>query len=107
MSLTANGIGLKRAATALKAAGLDRVNVSLDTLRPAAFKALTRRDRHHDVLQGLAAARAAGLTPVKVNAVLMPGLNDDPTSSPTGRCRPSGADAPGVERNDVHRQKLE
>lgn len=73
MSLTTNGIGLRRTATALKAAGLDRVNVSLDTLRPDVFKTLTRRDRHHDVLAGLEAAREAGLTPVKVNAVLMPG----------------------------------
>ncbi|MGW0931300.1 GTP 3',8-cyclase MoaA [Streptomyces sp. NPDC002644] len=77
MSLTTNGIGLGRIAPALKEAGLDRVNVSLDTLRPDVFKALTRRDRHHDVLAGLAAAREAGLTPVKVNAVLMPELNQD------------------------------
>ncbi|MFE7777485.1 GTP 3',8-cyclase MoaA [Streptomyces sp. NPDC057445] len=77
MSLTTNGIGLTRTATALKAAGLDRVNVSLDTLRPDVFKTLTRRDRHHDVLDGLRAAREAGLNPVKVNTVLMPGLNDD------------------------------
>ncbi|WNI32747.1 GTP 3',8-cyclase MoaA [Streptomyces sp. ITFR-6] len=77
MSITTNGIGLKRTATALKSAGLDRVNVSLDTLRPDVFKTLTRRDRHHDVLAGLEAAREAGLTPVKVNTVLMPGLNDD------------------------------
>ncbi|WP_351225156.1 GTP 3',8-cyclase MoaA [Streptomyces sp. NPDC002133] len=77
MSLTTNGIGLKRTATALKAAGLDRVNISLDTLRPDVFRTLTRRDRHRDVLEGLQAARDAGLTPVKVNSVLMPGLNDD------------------------------
>ncbi|MFJ6988607.1 MULTISPECIES: GTP 3',8-cyclase MoaA [unclassified Streptomyces] len=77
ISLTTNGIGLKRTATALQAAGLDRVNVSLDTLRPDVFKTLTRRDRHHDVLDGLRAAHDAGLTPVKVNAVLMPGLNAD------------------------------
>ncbi|MEU5421167.1 GTP 3',8-cyclase MoaA [Streptomyces sp. NPDC001407] len=77
LSLTTNGIGLARTADALKAAGLDRVNVSLDTLRPEVFRTLTRRKRHQDVLDGLAAARAAGLTPVKVNAVLMPGLNDD------------------------------
>ncbi len=77
MSLTTNGIGLKRTAAALKAAGLDRVNVSLDTLRPDVFKTLTRRDRHKDVIEGLHAARDAGLTPVKVNSVLMPGLNDD------------------------------
>lgn len=51
--------------------------MSLDTLRPDVFRTLTRRDRHHDVLAGLAAARAAGLTPVKVNTVLMRGVNDD------------------------------
>jgi cyclic pyranopterin phosphate synthase len=77
MSLTTNGIGLKRTAAALKQAGLDRVNVSLDTLRPDVFKTLTRRDRHKDVIAGLEAASEAGLTPVKVNSVLMPGLNDD------------------------------
>ncbi|MGW0841247.1 GTP 3',8-cyclase MoaA [Streptomyces sp. NPDC002787] len=77
MSLTTNGIGLKRTATALKAAGLDRVNVSLDTLRPDVFRTLTRRDRHQDVLDGIASAHAAGLNPVKVNSVLIPGLNED------------------------------
>ncbi|MFD5000146.1 GTP 3',8-cyclase MoaA [Streptomyces buecherae] len=77
ISLTTNGIGLGRTATALREAGLDRVNVSLDTLRPDVFRTMTRRKRHQDVLDGLAAARAAGLVPVKVNAVLMPGLNDD------------------------------
>ncbi|CAM5578945.1 GTP 3',8-cyclase MoaA [Streptomyces abikoensis] len=77
ISLTTNGIGLARTAQALADAGLDRVNVSLDTLRPDIFQRLTRRKRHQDVLDGLAAARAAGLTPVKVNTVLMPGLNDD------------------------------
>ncbi|ASY35623.1 MULTISPECIES: GTP 3',8-cyclase MoaA [unclassified Streptomyces] len=77
LSLTTNGIGLARTATALAEAGLDRVNVSLDTLDAEVFHRLTRRDRHHDVLAGLAAARDAGLTPVKVNTVLMPGLNED------------------------------
>ncbi|MFE7135290.1 GTP 3',8-cyclase MoaA [Streptomyces sp. NPDC057638] len=77
LSLTTNAIGLARLAPALGSAGLDRVNVSLDTLRPEVFHRLTRRDRHADVLDGLAAARAAGLTPVKVNTVLMPGVNDD------------------------------
>lgn len=77
ISLTTNGIGLDRLAPALRDAGLDRVNVSLDTLDPARFAALTRRDRHADVLAGLAGAAAAGLTPVKVNAVLMRGINED------------------------------
>ncbi|MFD7896155.1 GTP 3',8-cyclase MoaA [Streptomyces sp. NPDC059743] len=77
MSVTTNGLGLARTAAALRAAGLDRVNVSLDTLRPAVFQALTRRDRHADVISGLRAAHEAGLRPVKINAVLMPGLNED------------------------------
>ncbi|MFF2376762.1 GTP 3',8-cyclase MoaA [Streptomyces xiamenensis] len=76
LSVTTNGIGLERVAGALRAAGLDRVNVSLDTLDADTFRTLTRRDRHADVLRGLAAARAAGLDPVKVNTVLMPGVND-------------------------------
>ncbi|MFE4425064.1 GTP 3',8-cyclase MoaA [Streptomyces sp. NPDC056817] len=77
LSLTTNGIGLARAVGALREAGLDRVNVSLDTLRPDRFKALTRRDRHREVLAGLTAAREAGLEPVKINSVLMRGINDD------------------------------
>src|ERR1700759_3596257 len=76
LSLTTNGIGLARTAGALREAGLDRVNVSLDTLRPEAFRELTRRARLDDVLAGMAAAAAAGLTPVKVNSVLMRGVND-------------------------------
>jgi GTP 3',8-cyclase len=76
ISLTTNGIGLARLAGALRAAGLDRVNVSLDTLIPETFRQLSRRNRLDDVLAGLAAAEVAGLRPVKVNAVLMRGLND-------------------------------
>jgi GTP 3',8-cyclase len=76
ISLTTNGIGLTRLAGPLKGAGLDRINVSLDTLRPDAFYELARRDRLSDVIAGLAAAEAAGLSPVKVNAVLMRGVNE-------------------------------
>jgi cyclic pyranopterin phosphate synthase len=77
ISLSTNGIGLSRSASALKTAGLDRVNVSLDTLDPVRFAELTRRDRFADVVKGLEAAADAGLTPVKVNTVLMRGHNDD------------------------------
>jgi cyclic pyranopterin phosphate synthase len=73
ISLTTNGIGLARRAAGLAAAGLNRVNVSLDSVDRRNFAAITRRDRLADVLDGLAAANAAGLTPVKVNAVLDPG----------------------------------
>jgi cyclic pyranopterin phosphate synthase len=76
VSLTTNAIGLARIAPALAAAGLDRINVSLDTLDPHRFKAITRRDRLDDVLNGLRAASEAGLNPVKVNAVLLRGVND-------------------------------
>jgi GTP 3',8-cyclase len=77
LSVTTNALGLARLAQPLADAGLDRVNVSLDTVRSDTFKELTLRDRFHDVVEGLAAADAAGLRPVKVNAVLMRGVNDD------------------------------
>jgi GTP 3',8-cyclase len=78
ITLTTNGIGLAKRAGKLKAAGLDRINVSLDTVDSQRFAAITRRDRLPDVLDGLRAAKAAGLDPVKVNAVLDPvsGLDD-------------------------------
>lgn len=76
VSLTTNGIGLARLAAPLAEAGLDRVNVSLDTLDRETFTRLAHRDRLTDVLDGLASAAEAGLRPVKVNAVLMRGIND-------------------------------
>jgi cyclic pyranopterin phosphate synthase len=78
IALTTNGIGLASRARGLADAGLNRVNISLDTVDPAHFAAITRRNRIGDVLDGLAAAAAAGLGPVKVNAVLDPvtGLDD-------------------------------
>jgi cyclic pyranopterin phosphate synthase len=71
ISLTTNGVTLARSAGRLAAAGLDRINVSVDTLDPERFRALTRRDRLPDVLAGVAAASAAGLAPVKINSVLV------------------------------------
>jgi cyclic pyranopterin phosphate synthase len=76
LSITTNALGLARNARALAEAGLDRVNVSLDTVRPDMFHTITRRDRFHDVVAGLEAARAAGLGPIKINAVLLRGVND-------------------------------
>jgi len=80
IAVTTNGIGLAKRAAALKEAGLNRVNVSLDTLDADRFAAITRRRRLPEVLDGLAAAKDAGLSPVKVNAVLDPetGLDDAP-----------------------------
>lgn len=77
MSITTNALGLAKTAGALAEAGLNRVNVSLDTVRRDSFHEITRRDRLDDVVAGLAAAEAAGLGPVKVNAVLLRGVNDD------------------------------
>ncbi|MDP3967202.1 MAG: GTP 3',8-cyclase MoaA [Nocardioides sp.] len=70
IAMTTNGLGLTRRAERLVSAGLHRINISLDTVDPQAFAALTRRDRLHDVLAGIQAARDAGLSPVKLNAVM-------------------------------------
>ena len=75
-AITSNGLGLERTAQALADAGLDRVNISLDTTDPETFARITRRDRLSDVIAGLQAAADAGLEPVKVNAVLLRGFND-------------------------------
>ncbi|WP_018254977.1 GTP 3',8-cyclase MoaA [Salinispora mooreana] len=77
ISLTTNGIGLDRLAPALRTAGLDRVNVSLDTLDRERFVRLTRRDRLDAVFAGLTGAAKAGLTPVKINTILIRGINED------------------------------
>jgi cyclic pyranopterin phosphate synthase len=76
LSITTNGLRLAALARPLADAGLSRVNVSCDTLSRETFQRLTLRDRLPDVLAGIAAARDAGLTPVKVNAVLVRGIND-------------------------------
>jgi cyclic pyranopterin phosphate synthase len=76
MSLTTNGIGFARRAADFVTAGLDRINISLDSLDRETFTRLTRRDRLTDVLDALAAAVDAGLSPVKINTVLMRGVND-------------------------------
>jgi len=78
VSLTTNGLLLARYASELKEAGLSRVNISLDTLDPDAYTQITRVGRLEDALSGLDAAIDAGLDPVKINVVVLKGLNDDP-----------------------------
>lgn len=77
LSITTNALGLARMAGTLAEAGLDRVNVSLDSVRRETFADITRRDRLDDVVAGLEAAADAGLGPIKINAVLLRGVNDD------------------------------
>jgi cyclic pyranopterin phosphate synthase len=77
ISMTSNGTLLTPHAQSLAEAGLDRVNVSLDTLKPARYQEITRWGKLDDVLAGIAAAQKADLTPVKINMVVIRGLNDD------------------------------
>jgi len=77
IALTTNGTLLAQYADELKAAGLRRVNISLDTLKPDKFKLITRGGDFYHVLEGINAAGAAGLNPIKINVVVMAGSNDD------------------------------
>jgi cyclic pyranopterin phosphate synthase len=104
ISLTTNGIGLDRLAEPLMKAGLDRINVSLDTLSAAIFLQLAKRDRLADVFAGLAAAAAAGLTPVKVNAVLMRGVNDHEASALLRFCLDRGYELRFIEQMPLDAQ---
>ena len=77
IALTTNGATLRNIAVELRDAGLDRINVSMDSLKPERFFAMTRRDELHNVLAGIAEAQVAGFSPMKVNAVVERGANDD------------------------------
>ncbi|MFI6503491.1 GTP 3',8-cyclase MoaA [Nonomuraea typhae] len=104
ISLTTNGIGLARLASPLAEAGLDRVNVSLDTLDRDTFKRLAHRDRFEDVIAGLAAADAAGLRPVKVNAVLMRDLNEHEAPGLLHYCLEQGYELRFIEQMPLDAQ---
>lgn len=104
LALTSNGVGLQRLAGPLAEAGLDRVNISLDTVDRSEFQALTRRDRLHDVEKGLAAAAEAGLTPVKVNAVAMRGINDDSVADVLQWCLDRGYELRFIEQMPLDAQ---
>ena len=86
IGLTTNGLGLDRRAAGLRAAGLDRVNVSIDTLDRDEYARVTRRDRLAGVLRGVAGAQAAGLSPIKINAVAMPGTLGERAPRLLGEC---------------------
>jgi cyclic pyranopterin phosphate synthase len=97
LSLTTNGFLLRRDARALADAGLRRVNVSLDSLRADRFERLARRDCLDVVLDGIAAAREAGLSPVKVNVVVMRGINDDEVGDFARMARETGTHVRFIE----------
>ncbi len=98
ISLTTNAVGLAGKAQALADAGLTRLNVSMDTLHHDAFLQLTRRPFLDQVLAGIEAADAAGLRPLKVNAVLMRGVNDDHAAELLGWCLARGYELRFIEQ---------
>ncbi|GII79182.1 GTP 3',8-cyclase [Sphaerisporangium rufum] len=104
VSITSNGIGLARLAEPLAAAGLDRVNISLDTLDRQTFVRLAHRDRLPDVLAGLAAAERAGLRPVKVNSVLMRGVNEHEAAGLLRFCLERGYELRFIEQMPLDAQ---
>lgn len=104
IAMTTNGVGLARVAQGLADAGLDRVNVSLDTIDAETFTQLTRRDRLSDVEAGLKAAADAGLTPVKVNAVAMRGINDETVADVLDWCLDRGYELRFIEQMPLDAQ---
>jgi cyclic pyranopterin phosphate synthase len=101
LSLTTNGSLLEERAATLRAAGLRRINVSLDTLDPERFRQITKRGDLDRVLAGIFAARQAGLNPVKINAVIIRGLNDDEIIPLVEFCRTHGFSMRFIEYMDV------
>jgi GTP 3',8-cyclase len=101
LALTTNGVLLADMAVALRAAGLTRVTVSLDTLSPEKFRALTRRDEHHRVLAGIAAVRALAWDGLKLDAVVMRGRNDDELLPLLAFAKTQGAELRFIEYMDV------
>ncbi|MDX2171329.1 MAG: GTP 3',8-cyclase MoaA [Deltaproteobacteria bacterium] len=101
LAMTTNGVLLAEQAAALKEAGLHRLTVSLDTLRPERFEQLTRRDSLAQVLEGIRAADAAGFRPLKIDTVVMRGVNDDELAALIEFARPFGAEVRFIEYMDV------
>ena len=104
IAMTTNGVGLGRLARPLADAGLDRVNVSLDTIDSETFTQLTRRDRLSDVEAGLKAAASSGLAPVKVNAVAMRGINDHSVADLLQWCLDRGYELRFIEQMPLDAQ---
>ncbi|HKW40623.1 MAG TPA: GTP 3',8-cyclase MoaA [Gemmatimonadales bacterium] len=101
LAMTTNGLLLAKQAAALKAAGLQRVTVSLDTLRPERMLAFAKSPRHADVVDGIAAARQAGFARLKLNTVVIRGFNDDELVGLIEYARASDAEVRFIEYMDV------
>jgi GTP 3',8-cyclase len=101
LALTTNGILFAEQGEALRAAGLHRVTLSLDTLRPERFTALTGRDTHAQVLEGIAAAQRLGFPKLKLDSVILRGVNDDELADLIEYGRKMGAEVRFIEYMDV------
>jgi cyclic pyranopterin phosphate synthase len=101
ITLTTNGALLAEQAQTLHAAGLRRINISIDTLRPDRFKLLTKRGELSDVLKGVIAARQAGMSPIKLNAVIIRGTNEDEILDLVEFARNNGCEMRFIEYMDV------
>ncbi len=97
ITMTTNGVYLEEMAQSLKEAGLDRVNISLDTMKPEGYHAMTRGGDLKKALAGIAAAKRAGLTPIKINVVLINGFNDDEIEDFVGMTRDEAVDVRFIE----------
>src|SRR5437879_383593 len=101
LAMTTNGLLLAKHAAALRAAGLERVTVSLDTLHPERMLAFAKSTRHADVLEGITAARQAGFAKLKLNAVVIRGFNDDELADLIEFARVQDAEVRFIEYMDV------
>jgi cyclic pyranopterin phosphate synthase len=91
LAMTTNGAGLKKRASALRSAGLNRITISCDSLKPETFKTITKRDALQSVLDGIDATMAAGFPPPKINCVVIRGMNDDEIPDFADFARATGA----------------
>ena len=101
LALTTNALGLAKRAQGLRDAGLDRVNISLDSLDAEHYAAITRRDRLGDVLEGIEAAARAGLTPIKVNTLVLRGMNEADLPDLVDYCLDRGIELRVIEQMPI------
>jgi cyclic pyranopterin phosphate synthase len=101
LSMTTNGTLLKQYARELKASGLQRVNISLDTVDPEKFKEITRNGNLDDVFEGIEAAKSFGLFPVKINCVIRESKNEDEAKAVTKYCKDNDLEIRYIRQMDL------